>query len=111
MKRIVLWFGYIVIGTILYMLEVTVISNLKLQFQYLPAVVISIVGTIVILLYLFYLKDCEKQNSVMQNVIFLVLTIIVTLVVFFKVPTVLNLALYLLAEELYTFSSSILKKR
>ena len=110
MKRIIVWIGYLVISFILYLLETTVISNMRLQFKYIPAVVISISGTMVILLYLFYLKDCEKQSPVKLNAIFLILTILVTLLVFFNVPTVLNLALFLLAEEMYTFASSVLKK-
>lgn len=93
------------------MIEISVIPIFKLQFRYLPAVIITIVGTLVVLLYLFYLKDCGKQSSVKQNTIILLLTVFVNIVVFFKAPVVLNLALYLLAEELYTFSSSILKNR
>lgn len=93
------------------MTEISAVSNLKFQFRYFPAVIITIVGTLVVLLYLFYLKDSEKQSSVKQNTIILLLTVFVNVVVFLKASEVLNLALYLLAEELYTFSSSIIKKR
>ena len=111
MKRITLYIGYLLLCVLLYMSELSIVPTAFAQFQFTAATILFIAGNLFPVFYLFFLRDCVMQSSIKENGILLVVTLVITAVVFHWFPTGFNFALYLLAEELYTTVTGIMQKR
>lgn len=111
MKRIFVWTGYLILGVLLHVSEMAIIPASFANFQFSAATVLYFAIHLLPVFYLFFLRDSAEQSSIRVNVILLVVTFVLSAVVFHWFPTSFNLALYLLAEELYTTAVSVMRKR
>lgn len=111
MKRIFVWTGYLILGVLLHVSEMAILPASFINYQFTAATILFFAGNLLPVFYLFFLRDSAEQSSTKVNVILLVVTFVLSAIVFHWFPTSFNLALYLLAEELYTTAVSVLRKR
>lgn len=111
MKRIFVWAGYLVLAVLLHVSEMAIVPASFATFQFTAATILYFAIHLLPVFYLFFLRDCAEQSSIRINVILLVVTVVLSAIVFHWFPTSFNLALYLLAEELYTTAISVIQKK